>query len=289
MWFWKSQPPDERSQVPAAAPSGPQSAAESACPVDHRTREAWLKRSEHRQLPPSHPQLPSHDILAPLGEDREISSIPRAFDTAVASPYPSPTSPPSAVTPSHSSPSNSEHDTGHDRASGNWVYPSERQFFDAMARKSLSPDRRDMRSVVPIHNAVNERAWALIRAWEEPYAHESKRCGGPRLLSFKGLGAPPALAAEGNAQSGWADWAQAMLGMEVSPRAKWKVLMGYKAPFDRHDWVVDRCGKRVEYVIDFYEGRDANKGMGMLNFYLDVRPKLNSWEGWRMRFWRTFV
>lgn len=23
-------------------------------------------------------------------------------------------------------------------------------------------------------------------------------------------------------------------------------------PFDRHDWTVDRCGKEVRYVIDFY-------------------------------------
>ena len=36
--------------------------------------------------------------------------------------------------------------------------------------------------------------------------------------------------------------------------------MGYQAPFDRHDWVVDRCGTRVEYVIDFYAGREAGGG-----------------------------
>jgi len=60
--------------------------------------------------------------------------------------------------------------------------------------------------------------------------------------------------------------------------------MGYSAPFDRHDWVVDRCGTRVEYVIDFYAGRgDAKTAGGKLNFYLDVRPKLNTWEGWKMR------
>lgn len=61
--------------------------------------------------------------------------------------------------------------------------------------------------------------------------------------------------------------------------------MGYTEPFDRHDWVVDRCGKKVEYIIDFYTGSAEAKGgkPGMLNFYLDVRPKLNSWEGWKMR------
>lgn len=25
-------------------------------------------------------------------------------------------------------------------------------------------------------------------------------------------------------------------------------------PFDRHDWIVDRCGREVRYVIDFYDG-----------------------------------
>ena len=23
-------------------------------------------------------------------------------------------------------------------------------------------------------------------------------------------------------------------------------------PFDRHDWTVDRCGKEVRYIIDYY-------------------------------------
>jgi len=67
----------------------------------------------------------------------------------------------------------------------------------------------------------------------------------------------------------------------MTPRARLNTLLGYSAPFDRHDWVVDRCGTRVEYVIDFYQGRrDAD---GRPSFYLDVRPKLNSWEGARMR------
>jgi cytochrome c heme-lyase len=73
--------------------------------------------------------------------------------------------------------------------------------------------------------------------------------------------------------------------------------MGYQLPFDRHDWVVERCGgERIEYVIDFYQGKStggnngsglaANSGPGKLSFYLDVRPKLNSLEGCIMRFRR---
>ena len=131
-------------------------------------------------------------------------------------------------------------------------------FFDAMRRKSFDPSTADMKTIVPIHNAVNERAWKEIKAWEAPYLAGTK-CDGPRLESFSGL-------------------ASAM-----TPRARWNTWMGYAAPFDRHDWVVDRCGTRVEYVIDFYAGKDEGREGKALNFYLDVRPKLNSWEGVKMR------
>ena len=71
---------------------------------------------------------------------------------------------------------------------------------------------------------------------------------------------------------------------KLSPKARFNTLLGYAAPFDRHDWVVDRCGKQIEYLIDFYAGRDAVEGgNGRPTFYLDVRPKLNSWEGVKMR------
>jgi cytochrome c heme-lyase len=140
-------------------------------------------------------------------------------------------------------------------------------FFDAMRRRGKtngeSDTATDMRTVVPIHNAVNERAWAEIKAWEAPYC-ASTGCGGPRLHSFAGNSS------------------------KMTPRARLNTLLGYTAPFDRHDWVVDRCGTTVEYVIDFYAGRSTSSTGpvgpdGKVSFYLDVRPKLNSWEGVRMR------
>jgi cytochrome c heme-lyase len=115
-----------------------------------------------------------------------------------------------------------------------------------------------MSSVVPIHNAVNERAWHEILAWETPRCKAVGCVLGPRLASFRGDAA------------------------KRTPRAWMNVLLGYQAPFDRHDWVVERCGQTVEYVIDFYPGRERQE-RGPPSFYLDVRPKLNSWEGWRMR------
>jgi cytochrome c heme-lyase len=72
----------------------------------------------------------------------------------------------------------------------------------------------------------------------------------------------------------------------MSPKARINTFLGYTAPFDRHDWVVDRCGTKIEYVIDFYAGKNEGTG-AKLNFFLDVRPKLNSWEGWKMRAAKT--
>lgn len=131
-------------------------------------------------------------------------------------------------------------------------------FFAAMKRKGHDPQAADMATIVPIHNAVNERAWAEIKTWEA--GRGSEACGGPKLVSFSGDSS------------------------KLTPRARWKSFVGYQKPFDRHDWVVERCGgERVEYVIDFYSGRDEGVPGKSLNFHLDVRPKLNSWEGWKMR------
>ena len=47
--------------------------------------------------------------------------------------------------------------------SANWVYPSKAQSFAAMARKSHDPHTSDMCIIVPIHNAMNEHAWAAVR------------------------------------------------------------------------------------------------------------------------------
>lgn len=41
-----------------------------------------------------------------------------------------------------------------------------------------------MRTVVPIHNAVNERTWEEVLAWEAGMGGEN--CGGIRLISFAG-------------------------------------------------------------------------------------------------------
>lgn len=83
----------------------------------------------------------------------------------------------------------------------NWVYPSQAQFYAAMARKQHNPQGSDMRVVVPIHNAVNERAWGEVLHWERGWGGE--KCGGVKLVSFKGRPG------------------------DMSPKARWKSLVGY--------------------------------------------------------------
>lgn len=53
-------------------------------------------------------------------------------------------------------------------------------------------------------------------------------------------------------------------------------LFRYELPFDRHDWVVDRCGRRVRYVIDYY-GCEPDESASV-PIYLDVRPALDSFS-----------
>ncbi|KAI9481547.1 MAG: cytochrome c/c1 heme-lyase [Benjaminiella poitrasii] len=156
---------------------------ESKCPVDHESYKHFLPPTANKQepqscpvdpatyknfLPPPSPvkegcdsssidrannmptlsQKSQPDQKIPLGVDREISSIPRA---------------------------NSEEKV--------WIYPSEQMFFNAMRRKNWNPDERDMSTVVPIHNAVNEMAWQKILEWERMHQTECKR---PKLERFEG-------------------------------------------------------------------------------------------------------
>ena len=133
-------------------------------------------------------------------------------------------------------------------ATTTWQYPSEQMFFNAIARKGWRPKEEDMTNVIKIHNAVNERCWGEVMKWEKLHARE---CDCPKLLKFRGR------------------------PREYSPKARLLNFLGFKLPFDRHDWVVDRCGVDVRYVIDFYNGK-SNDPRAPIAMHLDARPALDS-------------
>jgi len=99
--------------------------------------------------------------------------------------------------------------------------------------------------------------------WEALHADE---CKNPKLKSFGGK------------------------ATDYSPRARFRALMGYQLPFDRHDWIVDRNGKEVRYVIDYYDvGEPVDKDTHSFAV-LDVRPAIDSfeavWDRMKVAWWR---
>ncbi|KAG9483120.1 hypothetical protein GDO78_009197 [Eleutherodactylus coqui] len=70
---------------------------------------------------------------------------------------------------------------------------------------------------------------------------------------------------------------------------KWEALhANYELPFDRHDWVVNRCGQEVRYIIDYYDGGEVDKNYQFS--ILDVRPAFDSmtavWDRMKVAWWR---
>lgn len=167
-----------------------------------------------------------------------------------------------------------------------WVYPSEQMFYAALHRKGNAPS--DPESTIPtilaIHNYLNETVWReLMTKWESNYLTACATGQQPRLKRFAGR---PGV------------W---------SPRAFLAYIwsFGKVKPFDRHDWIVERCGgHEVRYVIDYYGADDEEKeeaskvtkkvpdGRIPINsqekeesavFYVDIRPALDSFQAFRDR------
>ena len=91
---------------------------------------------------------------------------------------------------------------------------------------SLTPG--DMENIIRMHNINNELAWFEVLKWEALHASE---CMTPRLASFGGK------------------------AKDFSPRARFRNWLGYKLPYDRHDWLVDRCGTPVRCECSLFLSR----------------------------------
>eukprot|EP00392_Amoebophrya_sp_AT5.2_P002176 g2181.t1 len=153
-----------------------------------------------------------------------------------------------------------------------WVYPSPQQFYNALRRRG-KVDEQDqlekgntMDSVVFAHNVTNERTWSEILEWEKLHY---EKCKDPSLLSF--VGKSEELSAGGYFS---------------------KYFRRRGAPFDRHDWLVDRCGtQQVRYIIDYYDDPDAADTHG-LDISLVTRPAPDSFQNLydrlRKPFWDRF-
>ena len=66
----------------------------------------------------------------------------------------------------------------------------------------------------------------------------------------------------------------------------------YTPPFDRHDWIIDRCGTQIRYVIDFYTGKPDPQHPENMAFFLDTRPALDDRASIETRvrgWWRQVV
>lgn len=268
VWSWSKFGEAER-------PESGTSAGESACPVDHTTRQKWIENtrsasSTESKCPVDHKTQATMLAAAKesntsmtgtnniaLSNEREISSIPRYYmqDSEM---------PDSAHAPAESTEARVSH----------WVYPSPSQFYTAVRRKNHNVSANDMDVVVPIHNAVNEEAWRRIVDWERMWNRNHEQ---PQLVNF--VGRP----------------------RDVTWRAWFRGLAGYTMPFDRHDWVVVRphtetqgVPQTMRYIIDFYAGRSESSTDAMRNgaesnkmsFYLDVRPAPSTMEGVAMRIHR---
>nr|SVE74419.1 EOG090X0CJG [Daphnia barbata] len=147
-----------------------------------------------------------------------------------------------------------------------WQYPSQQMFWNAMLRKGWrweesALEQKDMDDIIKIHNSNNEQAWREVLKWEALHASE---CGNPKLKSFGGK------------------------AKDYSPRARIRQMLGYELPFDRHDWIIDRCGREVRYVIDYYDGGKVTEDYKFA--LLDVRPAMDSfencWDRMKVTWWR---
>jgi len=140
-----------------------------------------------------------------------------------------------------------------------WTYPSPQMFYNALKRKGKGDDvtEHDVQVIVDIHNNMNESTWDEVMKYEKLHAEE---CPEPMLLKF--CGKPD----------------------DLSPKARLKNLFGWPAPFDRHDWTVDRNGTEVRYIIDYYHNDEEDGDIrptletrgAVKSITLDVRPALES-------------
>lgn len=134
-----------------------------------------------------------------------------------------------------------------------WIYPSEQMFYNAVIRKNNNTKdekiKQDIKEIVNIHNYVNEMCWNKIKENEQLLNDNTNKenqinINDNKLVRFQGKSQDFTIKALFN-----------------------HYILGYKLPFDRHDWIINRNGKEIKYIIDFYTGKNNS-------IYLDIRRDL---------------
>ena len=234
---------------------------ESKCPVDHtKLSTEQLSRWAHPWKSAAKSAAPAAPAAAPAEEARAHTGGDTVYDVYgqelnKANLMPSePNQLPSPGQQSRLSTARAASTIpkgGDSRPGETWTYPSAQMFWNALTRKGKADDvaEADIDAVVAVHNTMNEKTWAEVVAWESRFHCDT--CADPKLLRFQGR--PD----------------------DLSPAARWRMWTGgYPRPFDRHDWVVDRCGvESARYIIDYYY-RETSDGGDPIEFH--VRPAIDS-------------
>jgi len=143
-----------------------------------------------------------------------------------------------------------------------WLNPSANQLYRALERNDKKIDYADAMPVAQVHAIVTDQTWEQILEFESLYW---KTCKNPRLARFEGLDGYYSFKAKVN-----------------------HYCFGVPWPYDRHDWWVDRCGKEIRYVIDYYaipDGTFDEDGDPNFEYTIDARPAptlLGMWDRLRM-------
>jgi len=257
----KPKPADQR-EYPRTGPSAP-----TECPMHTSNPDKTAPSTvTAKQVIPSECPMHASNVDKPKVESKPIPSDCPMHASNVDSNKENELDPTNMMPPANQRPSpgqpfllniNRQTSTiprgGEDHVGKNWQYPSEQMFWNAMLRKGWRWDKdalsqQDMSHIIRIHNTNNERAWDEIMMWEAFHPE----CEQPKLLKFGGR------------------------AKDYSPRARFRALMGNDLPFDRHDWIIDRNGKPVRYIIDYYDIGDENGYKTGEFVELDVRPAFDS-------------
>eukprot|EP00276_Gloeochaete_wittrockiana_P022285 CAMPEP_0184341810 /NCGR_PEP_ID=MMETSP1089-20130417/10417_1 /TAXON_ID=38269 ORGANISM="Gloeochaete wittrockiana, Strain SAG46.84" /NCGR_SAMPLE_ID=MMETSP1089 /ASSEMBLY_ACC=CAM_ASM_000445 /LENGTH=360 /DNA_ID=CAMNT_0026670309 /DNA_START=75 /DNA_END=1157 /DNA_ORIENTATION=- len=229
--------PVDHSSIPTKPSS------DGKCPVDHSSQnktDSNLLDFVAKQMNKQELKVKKEPLLAPSSVEEDDLVDPKNMMPVNPRqrPHPEQTFPLTTDRVLSSIPKNEKNDV--------WVYPSEQMFYNKSRQKGTVPDEESMKTVIAVHNGINEYTWQQILEWERLHPENTN----PILRRFRGLPG------------------------KFTIKSQLRSLFGWNKPFDRHDWIVDRNGEEVRYIIDYYETDEP--GPSGLNIFVDVRPAPDS-------------